>query len=411
MAAPDNKLIPPAPRTAAPAARIANRRRVPRFLREEEPWLSGFFGRVKDFLTERPVKLPASYGLSALEKRKFGEDFRENLREFFRPTPPELRKPIKSRMAVDWKPRWATFWENLHDLVSPPKLPPLKVSGPPVKVRDIWSKDEHFAPAQSLSFLVHVLAGLLILIPIAQEVLTPTQAKGVLQVDLNAIDISPYAPKLPPGKDKAGGGGGGGERNPVPASKGRLPRPSLSAQLTPPVVEIKNLDPKLPAEPTVFMPPDIKVPQPNLPNYGDPLAGTVTNSAGPGSGAGIGTGSSGGVGSGSGPGVGPGWGGGIGGGAFRAGRDGVGEPVCAYCPTPQFSEEARKAKHQGSVVLRLIVTSDGRATNISVVKGLGLGLDEKAVEAVRNWRFKPAIGPGGKVVPVWLDIEVVFRLL
>jgi protein TonB len=373
--------------------------------------MTGFLRRLHEFLTERPVKLPASYAACSLGEQHFGAGFRENLREFFRPAPPLPGGAAKSRMAVDWKPGLGTFWENLRDMVSPPKLPPLKLSGPPVKVKDIWSKDELFAPAQSLSFLVHVLAGLLIIIPIAQEVLTPTQAKNVIPVDLNAIDISPYITKIPAGgKDKSGGGGGGGERNPSPASKGRLPRFSLQPQLTPPVVQIKNPDPKLPVEATVFVPPDIRVPQPNLPNIGDPLAGSVTNSGGPGSGGGIGTGTGGGVGSGSGPGVGPGWGGGIGGGAFHIGN-GIGEPACIYCPTPQFSEEARKAKHQGSVVLRLIVQPDGRATNISVVKGLGLGLDEKAMEAVRNWRFKPSIGPGNKPVPVWLDIEVVFRLL
>lgn len=411
MVAPNNQLIPPVPRTPAAASAVAAVPRLPRFIREEEPWLGGFFSRVKEFLTERPVKLPASYGVSALEKRKFGQEFMENLREFFKPVPPEARGPVNSRMAVNWKPSWATFWENLRDLISPPKLPPLRLSGPPVKVKDIWSKDEHFAPAQSLSFLAHVLAGLLVILPLVQEVLTPTQAKNFVPVDLNAIDISPYITKIPAGgKAKSGGGGGGGERNPIPASKGKLPKFSLQPQLAPPTVIIKNPDPKLAVESTVFVPPDIKVPQPNLPNYGDPLAGTVTNSSGPGSGGGIGTGVGGGVGSGTNEGVGPGWDGGIGGGAFQIGN-GIGEPVCIYCPLPQFSEEARKAKHQGSVVLHLIVQPDGRATNISVAKGLGLGLDEKAMEAVRIWRFKPSIGPGGKAVPVWVDVEVVFRLL
>ena len=138
---------------------------------------------------------------------------------------------------------------------------------------------------------------------------------------------------------------------------------------------------------------------------------SVNDSGGPGFGGGIGSGNGGGVGSGSGPGVGPGWGGGIGGGAFRPGSNGVGYPACAYCPTPQFSEEARKAKHQGSVIVHVIITADGRVAEASVVKSLGLGLDEKALEAVRTWRFTPAIGPGGKPVPVSTEVEVVFRLL
>jgi TonB family protein len=82
-----------------------------------------------------------------------------------------------------------------------------------------------------------------------------------------------------------------------------------------------------------------------------------------------------------------------------------------YCPTPTYSEEARKAKYQGVVVLQITVTADGRAIDIQVVRGPGLGLEEKAIEAVRGWRFKPASGPGGKPVPTVTQIEVTFRLL
>jgi TonB family protein len=90
--------------------------------------------------------------------------------------------------------------------------------------------------------------------------------------------------------------------------------------------------------------------------------------------------------------------------------NGVGVPICLYCPIPQYSDEARKAKYQGTVILQVTITTDGRATNISVVKGPGLGLEEKAIEAVRGWKFKPAVGPNGKVVPTIVPIEVTFRL-
>src|SRR5258707_15224793 len=95
---------------------------------------------------------------------------------------------------------------------------------------------------------------------------------------------------------------------------------------------------------------------------------------------------------------------------FRSGVNGVGMPSCLYCPDPQYSDEARKAKYQGVVVLLVIITTDGRATNIKVLKSPGLGLDEKAVEAVRQWKFKPAPEPTGKIVPVQGPIEVTFRL-
>jgi len=182
-------------------------------------------------------------------------------------------------------------------------------------------------------------------------------------------------------------------------------------QLTPPMVTLKNLNPRMSAVPTVLGPPDLKLPSPDLPNYGDPLAASITDSSGTGTGSGIGNGNGGGVGSGEGGGVGPGEGGGTGGGVFRPGTGGVGYPSCLYCPRPSYSDEARKAKYQGTVLLQAVITPDGRGIEIQVVKGLGLGLDEKAVEAVKGWRFKPAVGPDGKPVATLVPIEVTFRLL
>ncbi|MCI0627448.1 MAG: energy transducer TonB, partial [Acidobacteria bacterium] len=152
----------------------------------------------------------------------------------------------------------------------------------------------------------------------------------------------------------------------------------------------------------------ITIQSPNMAAYGDPLAGSLIPSGGPGSGGGIGTGSGGGVGSGYGPGVGPGRGGGTGGGVFRIGGN-VSAPACIYCPDPEYSEEARKARHQGVVVLWAVVDENGRPTQIRVQKSLGLGLDEAAIRAVQNWRFRPA-ERFGKPVPVYMAIEVDFHL-
>jgi TonB family protein len=97
-------------------------------------------------------------------------------------------------------------------------------------------------------------------------------------------------------------------------------------------------------------------------------------------------------------------------GAYVPGIGGVGVPKCMECPDPSYSDEARAAKVSGTVVLRLIVSEDGHVTNIQVKRSLGHGLDEKAVEGVGNWRFKPAVGPEGRPVPVWTDVEVAFRI-
>ena len=99
-------------------------------------------------------------------------------------------------------------------------------------------------------------------------------------------------------------------------------------------------------------------------------------------------------------------------GAARAGVNGVGLPACLYCPAPEYTDKARAAKLSGSIVLEALITADGRAENISIVKGheLGLGLDESAIRTVAEWRFKPASGPDGKPVAVTVPLEVTFRI-
>lgn len=94
-----------------------------------------------------------------------------------------------------------------------------------------------------------------------------------------------------------------------------------------------------------------------------------------------------------------------------AGKNGVGKPRCIYCPNPTFSNEAVRAKVQGYVLLRVVVAADGHAGDVEVIKGAACGLNEKAIEAVKQWRFKPAIGPSGQPVAVQVPVEVAFRLL
>lgn len=165
------------------------------------------------------------------------------------------------------------------------------------------------------------------------------------------------------------------------------------------------------AEASLLGDPSLQFPSPNLDRYGDPLAGLVTDSDGQCRGGGMGDGNGTGDGSGTGPGLGPGRNGGTGGDTFQAGRNGVGFPACVYCQDAKYSEAARKAKFQGVVLLQVVVSPDGRATRIQVVSGPGLGLDEEAVEAVKSWRFKPALGPNRKPVAVQIAVEMQFRLL
>jgi TonB family protein len=217
-------------------------------------------------------------------------------------------------------------------------------------------------------------------------------------------DVSPYI--LPPSATRSGGGGGGGDDDKFAASKGSPPK-FAPEQITPPAVVVRNDNPKLTADPTVVGPPQLQLPQ--MAAMGDPLSlvlGPASN--GVGSGAGIGSGSGGGVGSGRGPGVGPGAGGGIGDGLYRVGG-GVSAPRTLYAPDPEYSEEARRSRFQGSVLLALIVGPDGNPRELHIMRSLGLGLDEKALDAVRTWRFEPA-RKDGVPVAVRISVEVNFRL-
>jgi len=253
------------------------------------------------------------------------------------------------------------------------------------------------------SFLLHAAAIALVALSGAWVVRHHQEGTKLLATTL--VERGAYTPPVTTGR-AGGGGGGGGDRDKVEASKGSPPR-FASEQITPPMVVLRNDNAKLTVEATVVGPPDVKLPQSS--QLGDPLSAVLAApSNGTGSGGGIGSGEGGGVGPGRGPGVGPGWGGGIGGGPYRVGG-GVSAPRVLYSPDPEYSEEARKAKYQGTVVLWVVVGADGRPKDVQISRSLGMGLDEKAVEAVRSWKFEPA-RKDGQPVAVQINIEVSFRL-
>lgn len=303
------------------------------------------------------------------------------------------------------EPWYSSLIRNIRETIHPPVLPPLQVTSKPVAVKEIWGLYGRDKKSNAMSLAIHTTV-VVLLFTVASSKAVQQKAKEVMT--LIQPDIAPYIPKMAEQKNQMQGGGGGGDRSPLPASKGRLPKPSMK-QFTPPMAVIVNQNPKLVMDPTIIAPPDTPLPNVNMPNWGDPLAKMGPPSNGPGSGGGIGSGSGGGVGSGKGGGFGPGEGGGMGGGVFRVGG-GVSAPVVLYKVDPEYSEEARKAKYSGTVVLQLIVDSSGKARDIRVVRSLGLGLDEKAIDAVNKWKFRPGY-KGGQPVAVQATIEVNFRLL
>ncbi len=353
-----------------------------------ESSLKSLFSNLRDFLVERPVKLrpgmPMSLGMSG-----FGDGFGGNLKEFFRHAP---RGPVDSPLLVDWREE-AGFWQNLRDLIAPRKLPPLKTTSQPIPVPEIWTKNSQFTRVQALSVAFHVLVLVLLILPLWSTLTSPptTQAKAYVETPLG---IAPY---LPPAAKKVGGGGGAHDK--APAMKGERPKFSWT-QISKPIAKPPE-HPEVPVTPTLLGNPQVNLPNINAANWGDPNGKGNTESMGQGHGTGIGNGTGGGYG--------PGDQWGTGGGP-PAGTGGYGYASCLYCPRADYSDEAMKVKVQGVVELMATITVDGRVTDVHVAKGLGFGLDEKAIEAVRSWRLKPALGPDGKPAAVRQLIELTFQL-
>lgn len=254
-----------------------------------------------------------------------------------------------------------------------------------------------------LSFGAHLLiASLIVLFAVEQWHTRQIQRKLLA----TTVDVMPFMP-VSNLKDTMGGGGGGGNHELLEASKGKLPKFAKQQIAPPQILRIDN--PKLAVEPTVVMP-NIKLPDnPSMPDLGIPQSSQVAfASQGSGSGSGFGSGSGGGVGAGRGNGIGPGEGGGYGGGLYHVGG-GVSNPILIYSPDPEFSDEARRAKYQGVCIVGLIVDPSGNPQRVHIVRPLGMGLDEKALDAVRQYKFKPAEFKG-KAVAVEVNIEVNFRI-
>ena len=315
------------------------------------------------------------------------------------PATDHLSRMLLPALDVPW---YRSLWNSVGEVFQPAP-PPLDITSKPVLVRDIWGqygrqKKSWIMSMALQSALVAVVFGVAMTPPLRKQI---SRAATVL--------VAPaLMPELPPASRHAQGGGGGGDGSPLPASRGKAPKFALR-QFTPPSAVVANLDPKITMEPTLIGPPDLQLPNVNLAQYGDPLVKLGPASNGPGSGGGIGTGSGGGIGAGKGGGFGPGTGGGIGGGVFKVGG-GVSAPSLLYKVEPEYSEEARKAKYQGTVLLYVEVDPTGKAINMRVLHSLGLGLDEKAMEAVKKWKFKPGT-KDGRPVTVVAQIEVNFRLL
>jgi TonB family protein len=218
-----------------------------------------------------------------------------------------------------------------------------------------------------------------------------------------------------------GGGGGGGLMQKAPPPKAlREGRKKISSPLPqrqpPPKMEPveKPPEPK-PAPPLaaetlpVVVAPIVTAPADNRDRAGILQQARVeAESRGPGQGGGVGTGKGTGIGEGDGSGIGPGSGGGTGGGPFRPGS-GITPPRVLREVKADYTDEARRAGITGDVVLEIVVRRDGSVTDVKLLKGLSGGLNDRAIQAVRQWRFAPATRQGTPV-DVIVEVAVEFKL-
>jgi TonB family protein len=279
------------------------------------------------------------------------------------------------------------------EILLPPKLDP----------RPIFSIDSlTFKRDQSSSVISFVVHAVMITLLLSFALRARTIIKISPDTVVTPLDFKLYIPPmtLPVAKPMAGGGGGG-VHEVVEASKGHLPTVA-KVQITP--MQPSRIDrPKLGIAPSAMA----NIPQDNnLANLGVSQSPQILLvSQGRGSGSGFGQGQGGGIGMGHGSGVGPGTGGGYGGGLMSVGG-GVAAPQVIHSVEPEFTQEARLANFQGSVSIKLIVDSQGNPQNVRVTRHLGMGLDEKAMEAVRQYKFKPAMYQGHPVsVQIVMDVD------
>ena len=282
-----------------------------------------------------------------------------------------------------------SLWHSVRDVFFPVKLPPLVLESTPIPVVDRMAVKRD-PTSTAVAVVLHALAIGLIAWMMAKHISMGTKAVTTL------VPVELLTPPPAPPRAQAMGGGGG-QRGPTPVTKGTPPK-FADMQIVPPKAP-PMVDPKIKIEPTIEVQKDVKMAS-SLPQIGVANSPIVGMSMGNGSGTGLG--------SGNGSGLGPGSGGNTGGGPRRIGG-GVSAPQLIYQVEPEFSEEARKAKVAGNVLVNLWVDTNGLPSHVRVIRGVGMGLDEKAVEAVRQYKFRPAM-ENGKPVLVELNVEVNFQI-
>jgi len=280
---------------------------------------------------------------------------------------PSAPNPDDYRFLLENKPFWRDFLDQIKDRFSPNRVPELVLESKPIPVKDIWAKPETKRSLLSVTLFELAVVGILCL-PFWRPVRKALQETIITPIFVPA-QPAPIMPKML----RLSGGGG-----PVHTVAPKLVQQKVQAM----------------SAPTALMPlADVL----NSPSFG--AIGPISGPPGAGGGSGGGPGGNG--------------SGGEGGnciGANCGGGVGITQPIPIYDPDPEYSDAARKAKFQGTCTVQVVIGADGTVSHPTVVEPLGLGLDQKAIEAVLKWRFRPARDKDGRPVAVTANIEVNFRL-
>lgn len=311
-----------------------------------------------------------------------------------------VSRPVLFGSTVPEQSLAGSLFGNMWDAMFPKKQPPLHLTSRPVRVSDPLSVKRD-PTSRAISFALHAtVIGLILwagLMPHVRPLPPPVKR-------ITPITFRPYIPPAPKPKAMAGGGGGGAHKI-VEPTRGHLPPITKLETNAPQIIKVDH--PLLPEQPTIHLPKNI--PNNSMPNLGQPNSPQVAlASQGSGSNSGFGEGMGGGIGASNGGGLGQGTNGGYGGGVMSVGG-GVSAPELVHSVQPGFTNAARAARLQGTVTIELIVDQNGDPQNIQIVKRLGMGLDQKAVQAVEQYRFRPAMYQGHPV-PVRLQVQVNFHL-
>ncbi len=271
-------------------------------------------------------------------------------------------------------------------------------NGAPIHLLDN-RREKASLTAQAGSTFLHILIFAAFLYGMAHPLVATKLGTKPESVPVDSLSFSEPNWMREAAMDSLGKRGGGGDQNPLPPTGGEFAPPSKLVFAPP---RLPDGRPHPLSVPITTFDPDAPDLAPPVKDLGLPWMRDHNNSAGSAT-NGIGTRP------GHGMGDGPGDGSGQGDDATAYNRVAT-QVVCKICPDPAYSDEARKAKLQGLVTMRVLVGADGRVRDVQVTRGIGLGLDESAVRAVRSWQFIPARDGARRPVASWITIETVFRL-